>query len=374
MNRKILFITSSLSKGGAETQLIKLATFLKTRDNDILIVSLLPKSDLDIQIPEPGIKVVYLKTWRWNLLLNLRQLHRSIKDFNPEVVIAFMFIAIIVARLLKLLFDFTLVSSIRAAEIPRKWYIPFKFTSALDDVVVYNANSSKLAFESQGLVKKEGVVINNAISIPTSSGHDFLEFENKPFVWVCVAHFRIEKDYLTLFKALGLLKNKNFRINIIGHLFDQQWPFKVVEQLKIQDKVNLMGFKSNATDYLQESDAFVVSSFTESMPNAILEAMANEKPIVATAVGGVTDLINASKSGFCYKLGDEYELASRMSDVMNMSDRQRILLGQNGRKYVESNFSEAIVMEKWMHVIDQYSNIKKPKEQSTKILAEAARA
>ena len=374
MNRKILFITSSLSKGGAETQLIKLATFLKTRDNDILIVSLLPKSDLDIQIPEPGIKVVYLKTWRCNLLLNLRQLHRSIKDFNPEVVIAFMFIAIIVARLLKLLFDFTLVSSIRAAEIPRKWYIPFKFTSALDDVVVYNANSSKLAFESQGLVKKEGVVINNAISIPTSSGHDFLEFENKPFVWVCVAHFRIEKDYLTLFKALGLIKNKNFRINIIGHLFDQQWPFKVVEQLKIQDKVNLMGFKSNATDYLQESDAFVVSSFTESMPNAILEAMANEKPIVATAVGGVTDLINASKSGFCYKLGDEYELASRMSDVMNMSDRQRTLLGQNGRKYVESNFSEAIVMEKWMHVIDQYSNIKKPKEQSTKILAEAARA
>lgn len=374
MNRKILFITSSLSKGGAETQLIKLATFLKTRDNDILIVSLLPKSDLDIQIPEPGIKVVYLKTWRWNLLLNLRQLHRSIKDFNPEVVIAFMFIAIIVARLLKLLFDFTLVSSIRAAEIPRKWYIPFKFTSALDDVVVYNADSSKLSFENQGLVKKEGVVINNAISIPTSSGHDFLEFENKPFVWVCVAHFRIEKDYLTLFKALGLLKNKNFRINIIGHLFDQQWPFKVVEQLKIQDKVNLMGFKSNATDYLQESDAFVVSSFTESMPNAILEAMANEKPIVATAVGGVTDLINASNSGFCYKLGDEYELASRMSDVMNMSDRQRILLGQNGRKYVESNFSEAIVMEKWMHVIDQYSDIKKPKEQSTKILAEAARA
>ena len=374
MNRKILFITSSLSKGGAETQLIKLATFLKTRDNDILIVSLLPKSDLDIQIPEPGIKVVYLKTWRWNLLLNLRQLYRSIKDFNPEVVIAFMFIAIIVARLLKLLFDFTLVSSIRAAEIPRKWYIPFKFTSALDDVVVYNADSSKLSFENQGLVKKEGVVINNAISIPTSSGHDFLEFENKPFVWVCVAHFRIEKDYLTLFKALGLLKNKNFRINIIGHLFDQQWPFKVVEQLKIQDKVNLMGFKSNATDYLQESDAFVVSSFTESMPNAILEAMANEKPIVATAVGGVTDLINASKSGFCYKLGDEYELASRMSDVMNMSDRQRILLGQNGRKYVESNFSEAIVMEKWMHVIDQYSDIKKPKEQSTKILAEAARA
>lgn len=374
MNRKILFITSSLSKGGAETQLIKLATFLKTRDNDILIVSLLPKSDLDIQIPEPGIKVVYLKTWRWNLLLNLRQLYRSIKDFNPEVVIAFMFIAIIVARLLKLLFDFTLVSSIRAAEIPRKWYIPFKFTSALDDVVVYNADSSKLSFENQGLVKKEGVVINNAISIPTSSGHDFLEFENKPFVWVCVAHFRIEKDYLTLFKALGLLKNKNFRINIIGHLFDQQWPFKVVEQLKIQDKVNLMGFKSNATDYLQESDAFVVSSFTESMPNAILEAMANEKPIVATAVGGVTDLINASNSGFCYKLGDEYELASRMSDVMNMSDRQRILLGQNGRKYVESNFSEAIVMEKWMHVIDQYSDIKKPKEQSTKILAEAARA
>lgn len=374
MNRKILFFTAALSKGGAETQLTKLATFLENRNNDILIVSLLPKNDIDIKINEPGIDVLYLKNWRWNFLTNIHQLFKSVRDFNPDVVIAFMFVAIIFARLLKLFFDYSLISSIRAAEIPRKWYIPFKLTSALDDVVIYNALSSKVDFESQGLVKKQGVVINNAISIPDSRRHESLESGQKPFVWICVAHFRIEKDYLTLFKALGLMKDKNFRINIIGHLFNQDWPFKITEQLKIQDKVNLMGFKPNATDYLQESDAFVVSSFTESMPNAILEAMASEKPIVATAVGGVTDLINASNAGFCYMLGDEYELAARMCEVMEMPAQQRIILGQNGRKYVESNFSEGTVMGKWMNVIDQYSNTKKRKDQTTKKIPEATRA
>ena len=114
MNRKILFFTAALSKGGAETQLTKLATFLENRNNDILIVSLLPKNDIDIKINEPGIDVLYLKTWRWNFLSNLHQLFKSVRDFNPDVVIAFMFVAIIFARLLKLFFDYSLISSIRA--------------------------------------------------------------------------------------------------------------------------------------------------------------------------------------------------------------------------------------------------------------------
>lgn len=366
MNKKILFITPALSKAGAETQLIKLANCLKTKNNEVLILSLLPKGDYEINVNDSGIKVVYLKSWKSNFISNIYQLQKTVKSFNPQVVIAFMFIAIIFARLLKIFFEFTLISSIRAAEIPVKWYLPFKLTSGLDDVVVYNANSSKTDFENQNLVKKAGVVINNAITIPTILENTHSNIKEKPFVWICVAHFRIEKDYMTLFKALALIKGRNFKINIIGHLFNQEWPFKIIEHLQIQDKVNLMGYKSNATEYLQEADAFVVSSFTESMPNAILEAMANQKPVVATAVGGVTELINSSACGYAYNQGEEYELASRMCAIMGMPQEERNVLGLNGRRYIESNFSERRVMEKWLNIINQYSNKKKVKQRTEK--------
>lgn len=371
MNQKILFITPALSKAGAETQLIKLAKFLKNKKNEVLIISLLPKGDFDIN--ESGIKVIYLNSWKWNFLSNLNQLQKVVKEFNPQLVIAFMFIAIIVARLLKLLFSFSLISSIRAAEIPGKWYIPFKFTSGLDDVVVYNANSSKIDFEGQNLVKKTGVVINNAIHIPELIEKPNLDSEDKTFIWICVAHFRVEKDYMTLFKALALIKQKNFRINIVGHLFNQDWPFKIIEQLQIKDKVNLMGYKSNATDFLQEADAFVVSSFTESMPNAVLEAMANQKPVVATAVGGITELINASNCGYFYKQGDEYELASRMCAIMEMSAKERNSLALNGRRYIESDFSERRVMDKWLNIINQCSNKNNVKQLGRKVLESATK-
>lgn len=355
MNHKILFVTPALSKAGAETQLIKLASFLSSEGKDVLVISLLPKVDYNIDIDELGFKVAYLNSWRTSFFSNINQLIKIVRGFKPEIAIAFMFIAIIFARLLKILFGFTLISSIRAAEIPSKWYVPFKLTSGLDDVVVYNSNSSKVEFERQNLVKRGGVVINNAISIPVINTKRVL-VSDKPFVWICVAHFRVEKDYMTLFKALSLLKHKNFSINIIGHLFNQDWPFKIIKELNIEDKVNLMGYKSNATDYLQSADAFVVSSFTESMPNAILEAMSNQKPVIATAVGGVPDLINSSKCGFCFELGNERDLAKKMEEMMERSVEERDRLAISGRKYIETFFSKRRVMAKWMNIIDPDQN------------------
>ncbi|WP_207425883.1 glycosyltransferase family 4 protein [Pedobacter sp. SYSU D00535] len=359
MKNRILFITPALTKAGAETQLIKLAQFLKSEMNDVLVISLLPQGTCDINMDRAGLDAVYLKSWRTNFFSNLLQLHREVKAFNPEVTVAFMFIAIIFARLLKLFFNFSLVSSIRAAEIPKKWLIPFRLTSRFDDAVVYNSKFSKKSFEEQKLIRKGGFVINNAITIPAGSVHLSREAAD-PFHWVCIAHFRIEKDYQTLFKAVALLKKENFVVDIVGHLYDQQWPKEMLRDLQIEDKVFLQGFRTNATDYLQKADGFVMSSFTESTPNAVLEAMAHAKPVVATGVGGVKDLVRSSNCGFCTNLRDPYCMAIRMAELMKMPSAEREELGQNGRKYVEQNFSERIVMNSWLSVINRFRKIDLP--------------
>lgn len=356
MNQKVLFITPSLFKGGAETQLLKVASFLKTQQKEVMIISLKPVSYFDIDLQKEGVAVVFLNNWFGNFFSNCLTLFKTVRAFNADVVVAFMFIAIIFARLLKIWFRFKLISTIRISVINRKWYLPFKLTSNLDDIVVYNSNASKVSFEKRNLANKNGLVINNSITIPIVIPKNGKSENVKPFVWICVAHFKYNKDYLTLFKAIALLKESNIRLDVVGNLHGETWPLKVIQIHQIQHKINLVG-QQNPAEYLEKADAFVLSSFSEGMPNAVLEAMAFSKPIVVSDIACNVELVNEAKCGLLFEQGNEFDLAEKMMSIMALTDQERIELGQLGRKHIEHNFSEDKVMKDWLTVVNDVTKI-----------------
>ncbi len=349
MNQKVLFITPSLFRGGAETQLLKVASFLKTQQKEVLIISLKPVNYFDFK--KEGVAVVFLNNWYGNFFLNCSTLFKTVRAFNADVVVAFMFIAIIFARLLKIWFRFKLISTIRISVINRKWYLPFKITSNLDDIVVYNSNASKVSFERLNLANRNSLVINNSIAIPIVVPKNIKSENGRPFVWICVAHFKYNKDYLTLFKAISLLKESNIRLDIVGNLHGETWPLKTVQNYKIQHKINLVG-QQNPAEYLEKADAFVLSSFSEGMPNAVLEAMAFNKPIVVSDIACNVELVDDAKCGFLFEQGNEFDLAEKMMSIMALTDQERTELGQRGRTHIEHNFSEDKVMEDWLTVVN----------------------
>ena len=344
-----------MSKGGAETQLIKVALFLKSQNCQVLTISLKPINEFDIDFEKEGIPVLFLKNWSKHPLNNLQFLYKTIREFKPDIVIAFMFIAIIIARLLKILLKFKLISSVRIAVLPAKWYLPYILTSGLDDIIVYNSRASKINFEKYLFADKNGIVINNAISVPDKHIQLMANPQAKKFVWVCLAHFRWNKDYNTLFKAIALIKHLNFRVDIIGEYTDQNNPSSIIKELNIESHVNIMGFKQHASQYLENSDAFVLSSFSEGMPNALLEAMAFSKPVVVSNIDCNVEILNDSRCGLLFKKSDEYDLAVKMMDMMNRSSHERNTMGMYGRTYVQKNFAEIRVMDNWLAIINQYS-------------------
>ena len=313
-----------------------------------------PINQFKIDFEREGLDVIFLKNWSSGFFSNCRILLKSVKEFNPDVVVAFMFIAIIFARLLKLLVNFKLISTIRISVINNKWYLPFRITSFLDDGVVYNSKASKIRFESRKLVSKEGVVIYNGITLPQLKAPQ-PENPFRQFSWVCIGHFRYNKDYQTLFKAIAQLKDKNFKVTILGELNNQTWPFKVIEELGIEEYVQILGFRPNAVEYLEDADAFVLSSFSEGMPNAILEAMAHGKPVVATNIEGNHEVITESEGGFLNELANPEDLADKMLAIMKMTPAKRFVLGNNGRRLIEANFAEEKVMLHWLNVVKQIS-------------------
>ena len=91
------------------------------------------------------------------------------------------------------------------------------------------------------------------------------------------------------------------------------------------------------------------------MANAILEAMARNKPIVVTDIDENRELVNPAMCGFLSKPSNETDLAYKMVKLMEMRVEDRAVLAQNGRRFIEANFSEEKVMADWMTLINQHS-------------------
>jgi glycosyltransferase involved in cell wall biosynthesis len=351
MPKRIILLTPSMSKGGAESQLLKIAQFLKAEDHKVLLISMKRIDEFDGALQECGCDLVFLNNWARKPFSNVRALCKIIDNFRPDVVLAFMFVAIIAARLLKLRNNFKLISSIRISVIPAKWYIPFRMTSGLDDVIVYNSLAAKQRFEKNGLCVRGGRIIKNGISIPTFQSNE--QIESQSFNWICIGHFRWNKDYKTLFRAVALIKHKDFQLNILGKLDAEQWPEEMIKSLGISSHVNLLGFKSDPKSFLERADAFVLSSFSEGMPNAILEAMALAKPVVVTDIDGNRELVKQAACGFLCEPESEYAMAEAMLKIMEMPESKRLLLGERGNEYVRAHFAEDQVMKHWMQLINE---------------------
>jgi glycosyltransferase involved in cell wall biosynthesis len=91
-------------------------------------------------------------------------------------------------------------------------------------------------------------------------------------------------------------------------------------------------------------DVYVCTSEAEGFSNAILEAMACGKPVIATAVGGTPEAVRHDQSGFLVPAGDVPALAER-ADALLADARLRTTMGMNGRRRAEANFSLAAMVE-----------------------------
>ena len=113
---------------------------------------------------------------------------------------------------------------------------------------------------------------------------------------------------------------------------------KKAQNLEIPDRVLFAGFREDIPRVLAAMDLMVLTSTWEGLPNAILEAMAAGKPVIATRVGGCAELIEHGATGYLTDPGDREALTRRVAEVLSSPDRGRGL-GEAGRRRAVSEFS-----------------------------------
>ena len=111
----------------------------------------------------------------------------------------------------------------------------------------------------------------------------------------------------------------------------------LARDLGISDRVRFTGFRQDVADILHASDLFVHTSLMEGCPNAVLEAMAAGKPVVATEVGGVPELVMQGETGFLVPSGDEATLSQALRGALGDPEARR-RMGEAGRRRARQVF------------------------------------
>lgn len=176
----------------------------------------------------------------------------------------------------------------------------------------------------------------------------------RPLLVGYIGRLSEEKGILNFVEALPMLFNwdrQDIQIKIIGDgpLFEN---IEVsLNNHKITNRVEMAGWISHdqLPNILNNLRLIVVPSFTEGLPNIILEAMACGTPVLATTVGAIPDVIKDGKTGFLMKNNSPEEIVDNIIRVLDFSDLQGIV--DNARRYTEENFSFERTVEHWRWVL-----------------------
>ena len=117
------------------------------------------------------------------------------------------------------------------------------------------------------------------------------------------------------------------------------------KSLSLEDKIIFTGFRNDIKDVLAAIDIFVMPSLLEGLPMILLEAMAMAKPIVATNIDGVKEVLNNGETGLLVTPRDPIVLSEAIVDLLNHRDKA-YQMGLAARRVVEKRFGADIMVQK----------------------------
>jgi glycosyltransferase involved in cell wall biosynthesis len=134
----------------------------------------------------------------------------------------------------------------------------------------------------------------------------------------CVGCLAPRKDHRTLLEALSALdrRGRRFHAVLVGDGPERAALEARARELGLAGRVRFAGERDDVAALLPTFDVFVLSSREEGIPNALLEAMAAARPVVATAVGGTPEVVHAGETGWLVPPGEPAALAAALDEAL----------------------------------------------------------
>jgi glycosyltransferase involved in cell wall biosynthesis len=167
-----------------------------------------------------------------------------------------------------------------------------------------------------------------------------LGLSSDSFCLACVARLRPVKGHFYLLQAMRSLEAKHpiCRLLVLGDGPLEAELKQLTQDLGLQRKVSFLGYRRDVYEILAAVDCFVLPSLHEGFGIAIAEAMALSKPVIATRIPAVSEVVSSGRTGLLVQAAQADALAAAIARLIEQPDLVR-RLGHQGRQRVERLFS-----------------------------------
>ncbi len=218
----------------------------------------------------------------------------------------------------------TIIVSKNSAEQIKRWPSISKKIK-----IIHNGISAfDLEEKTEARKKINPSFIENTLIGTTSELH-----KNKGLDYLIEAFYEVSKKY------------QESRLVILGEGEERENLTRLISEKKLQDKVYLAGYVKDAKRYLKAFDIFTLTSRTEAFPYSILEAGFAGLPVIASDVGGISEIIENQTNGILVKKGAIKEIEKSIMALLE-NEATRNIYGKNLKEKIEKNFSQEEMVRK----------------------------
>lgn len=323
-----------------------------------------PLDEYSDSITEYGVKLVGVKLERRgknpiNELSLIKEYGRIIKGYSPDVVLTYTIkpniYGGIVCRLMRVPYIANITgfgTELQGASLSSK---------ALMCLYAYSVRKAKKVFvQNIAILRrlKKHHVSSNCELLPGSgvnlTKHCFEKYPSEEdgvrFLYIG----RMMKDKGSdelLYAAEKIAKaNHNVYFDVIG-LCEEDKYVNTINKLARSGIMKIYPFQDNIHDVIKDHHCIIHPSYHEGMSNALLEAAAVGRPVIASNISGCKETFDDGISGFSVEARDKEDLILGINKFLNMSPEEHARMGAAGRKKMETSFDRQIIVQKYLHII-----------------------
>ena len=357
---KVIHIITSLNFGGAERMLLDLVRGFSPDFFDVKVATVVRGGALVDDFRNAGIPThVFEKKGKIGLGV-IWKLWRFLRREKPDIVHTHLFggdtwgrIAAILARVP------VIISTEHNTNFDEGW-IKRKIKKFLSlftkKIVAVSAAVKNYSVSCDKIKEKKIVVIANGINLDKFAGISEKEFGDPPVIGV-IGRLEEQKGHQYLFEALNLIKTIPWTLWVVGDGSKKVELERLAKDLNLRERIIFLGARKNIAEILSGIDIFVMPSIWEGLGLAALEAAAAGKPIVASRVGGIPEIISDGETGVLVEPKNVKSLADGLERVLlgKVDARE---MGSRAREMVKEKFSAERMVEAYEKLYEELINKK----------------
>jgi len=371
---RVLMLTNALGwGGGAEEQVMLLSVGLRARGWTVKIVSLLPLYPLspELQSSDISISSLHMKPGVPDPRAMIR-LRRELRSFRPDIVHCHMPQANLLGRAVRPFCGFpVLISTLHNLTMERINGSSGRFlerahgyTDRFSDVTTVICTPAVEHYVAQRAVPQSKItVLYNGVNTKNFQPDLAARMRVRrdlgvadKFVWLAIARFEKAKAYPNMIRAFQTVvanASKKPVILICGRGSLEAEIRSQVHSSGLDEYVKFIGVRQDVPDIMNGADAFVLSSYLEGLPMVLLQAASVGMPIVATNVGGNSEVVIDGLNGYTAPPEDDTALARAMTQVMQLSEAERAAMAERGRQLIRQTFDIERILDRWESIYEE---------------------